>query len=201
MKDVNRIVNTNILNLAVTALYPQFFRVIEIDRENEHITVEIFRNALLDPIELNVYVYAEKESEKKKKYAKMILNMSGVSKEIIMYHDEEEESNMYRMFKYNESGIFGFLRFENRDIMKNRLDRIYKGDFSVMDEIIKENEEVVESITRQLQEQKIGYIDGNYSMIEPIQININVLDFIPEKQRQELVTYLVAEKIKRSAGS
>jgi len=201
MKDVNRIVNTNILNLAVTALYPQFFRVIEIDRENEHITVEIFRNALLDPIELNVYVYAEKESEKKKKYAKMILNMSGVSKEIIMYHDEEEESNMYRMFKYNESGIFGFLRFENRDIMKNRLDRIYKGDFSVMDEIIKENEEVVESITRQLQEQKIGYIDGNYSMIEPIQININVLDFIPEKQRQELVTYLVAEKIKRAAGS
>ena len=198
MKDVDRIINTNTLNLAVTALYPKFYRAITVDRGNEYFTVEIFRNALLDPIELKVYVYTKNEEEDRKKYAKMVLNVSGVSKEIIMYHDEER-SGLFESFGYNEySNIDGFLSFENRDIIKDRLDRIRKGDFSVMDEVIKENEDVVESIVQQLKEQKIEYVDGNYDRIRPIQININVLDFVPEKQKQELLIHLVAEKIKNS---
>jgi hypothetical protein len=198
MKDVDRIINTNTLNLAVTALYPKFYRAITVDRGNEYFTVEIFRNASLDPIKLKVYVYTENKEEDRKKYAKMVLNVSGVSKEIIMYHDEER-SGLFESFGYNEySNIDGFLSFENRDIIKDRLDRIRKGDFSVMDEVIKENEDVVESIVQQLKEQKIEYVDGNYDRIRPIQININVLDFVPEKQKQELLIHLVAEKIKNS---
>jgi hypothetical protein len=112
-----------------------------------------------------------------------------------------------------------------KDIKESRIKRLMKGDFSVVEEIKKADQKVVEQIIDGIKRQikdalvKNGIVeknnDGKYVMNEEYKIekykngndylelstqinSMNILDLMKEEDKKKLVTYLVSEKIKSS---
>jgi hypothetical protein len=103
--------------------------------------------------------------------------------------------------EYKINGTQGYVTFVNVKVIQDRINRLLAGDFSVIEEVEAQDKEIVESVTKQLQEQKIEYFKDVPEKIEPVEVNVDVFDFMPEEQKQRLITYLVANKLKNSEGA
>jgi hypothetical protein len=114
--------------------------------------------------------------------------------------------------------------FTSEEIIKSRFERLLNGDFSVIDEVEQQDQEVVKSIVEQLQSNPLYSIskkrysgagllgwreDENEQEEEKEEeknmklkrtVSVNVYDLISEETKQELTSHLVAKKLKDSLG-
>jgi restriction endonuclease Mrr len=168
--------------------YSPLNRTINIERKNESISAYISRYTLFDPVKVSISLH----SKKRAKYSRILLDIEGISKRIVL--------NKRTPGEYLINNVPASVTFENINIIEDTINRLLAGDFSVIDEVEQRNQTIVESLTKQLQEQKIEYFNDVPEEIEPVEVNVDVLDFMPDEQRQKLITYLVASKLKSSEG-
>ena len=110
----------------------------------------------------------------------------------------------------------------SEEVIKSRFERLLSGDFSVIDEVEQQDQEVVKSIVEQLQSNPLysisnrvryngagllGWREREKEQEEEEKntklkraVSVNVYDLINEERRQELISYLVSKKLKNSVG-
>jgi hypothetical protein len=188
LSELDKVIKSNALNLIAAVSYFPLSRTINIERKNESISAYVSRYTLFDPVKVSISLH----SKKRAKYSRILLDIEGVSKRIVL--------NKRTPGEYQINNVPASVTFENINIIEDTINRLLAGDFSVIDEVEQRNQTIVESLTKQLQEQKIEYFNDVPEEIEPVEVNVDVLDFMSDEQRQKLITYLVASKLKSSEG-
>jgi hypothetical protein len=173
----------------------------------ETIYVHIYRKWLLDPL----YVHISFEPPSFMKCNDLELEIDGEDKKYVL--------NL-------QCGPVEYSVCQNltdNDTIKEREQRIINGDFSVVDEVEKIDKLITDRIVKQVKEGIRKLIEENtdYSMIKrrernrvnksrksktvnteiDIDVTVDVFDLIGDEDKEKVLSYLVAEKIKNSAGA
>jgi hypothetical protein len=82
------------------------------------------------------------------------------------------------------------------EVIKERYERVLKGDFSVLDEVMHSDIEILHSFIDEMQKATLAY--ANVSKDEELETEVDVSQVMSDKQKEKIVSYLVAKKIKNS---
>jgi hypothetical protein len=229
IKEAQRIENSNEFNLLVAAAYHplSYHTTLQIE-ETEFSKLErympvtakvsIGRKWLLAPITVSI------ELEIDKRFS------MGETRGLAIDVEGEGIKQTLRIVGGTEWGwhtpIDDFPILTSEEVIKSRFERLLSGDSSVIDEVEQQDQEVVKSIVEQLQSNPLysisnrvryngagllGWREREKEQEEEQEeeekntklkrtVSVNVYDLISEERRQELISYLVAKKLKNSVG-
>jgi hypothetical protein len=197
-REAQRIKEDNVFNVLIARLCPYSFYdngdigKFKIRTKTGSMLVQIYRAFVLKPAYISIDFYPNKNVDKSENMHFKV-EIEGVNSKIseYMYEEDHIKGNVIKSRSWKYEGYIG------EDIIKERYRRILQGDFSVVDEVYKEDAMLMKSIPEQLKKHPPYLVEKNDSK----EVSIDILELVPEKQRQELIAYLVAEKLKNSEGA
>jgi len=224
IKEAQRIENSNEFNLLVAAAYHPLYYSTTLQIEETEFSklerympitakVSIGRRWLLAPITVSI------ELEIDKRFS------MGETRELVIDIEGESIRQTLRIIGGRgwdwRTPIDDIHALTSEEVIKSRFERLLSGDFSIIDEVEQQDQEVIKSIVEQLQSNPLYSIskkrnrddelfgwgeeekeqkDEKKNMKLKRTVSVNVYDLINEETKQELISYLVAKKLKNSVG-
>jgi hypothetical protein len=196
-REVQRIKESNLFNMLIARLGAYIFNgnghigKFKIKTRAGSMLVQIYRGFVLNPVYISINFYPNKNVDKNENmhFKVKIEDASNKISEYNMYEEKYIDNNyIIRSISWKYEGYIG------EDLIKERYRRILQGDFSVIDEVYEEDAVLMKTIPEQLKKNPPYLVEDSDNK----GVSIDILELIPEKQKQELITYLVAEKLKNS---
>jgi hypothetical protein len=193
LEQIQEFKDTNIFNLLITSAYRPLNYSKEIhvldDVVSEYTAkISISRDWLMGTAKLNIEI--EPLPIKKGRSIVLQLDGEGVKGEVEI--SPSSNGSVLTSGKYN---------ITSEEITKSRIDRVIQGDFSVIDEVEQQDILLIQSVTEQVQKQlpeSVRKVLAKKKIDKQIQSSIDVMDLIPQDKKDQVVAYLVSEKIKNS---
>jgi hypothetical protein len=186
--------NTNMFNLLITAAYKplNYSKEIQILNDMPEYTAKIYvkRYWLLDAARLIIEM-------------KPIPIKRGSPIELEIKGEGEDTAAPIIIYPSRDGSILtsGEDYITKEEVKKSRISRVLNGDFSVLDEVEQQDRLLIQSITEQIQQQlpeSVEKVLVKERVDKQIQASIDVLDLISQDKKDEIIAYLVAEKLKNS---
>jgi|GEM_PF-5055156 len=231
LKDIQRIRDSNVLNLLVAAAYNDIYGkaynnyygdtllysdIISVPYGEVKVVVK--RRWLLSPAVLELrlrllnsnYVNAPNNS-KEKSHVRFVFEYEGKDvRRVGMFSDADTIEKEYRTI--DVFSPYHTLPLESGDIVYSRYKRILMSDFSVIDEVMETDRQLIRSIEQQIKNNPPYLIEESaywheyrtkWNSIPEVEAVASTDDFIDDfmtqEQKKKFVTYLVAQKLKKSA--
>jgi hypothetical protein len=226
LEDIQRIRNSNVLNLFVAAAYNKVYGK-TYDRYGDtlsysntirlpygEIEVAIKRRWLLSPARLELrlslfdsdYRNVPSRTKKDTSNVKFVFDYEGkdVRRTAEFSRCSIPKGECYTVDIFPPHRI---LPLESKDLVYSRYKTILMGDFSVVDEVIETDKQLIHSIEQQIKNNPPYLIEEDilsqkehirWKNIPEIESVASIYDFMTQEQKEKFITYLVAQKLKKS---